>query len=281
MPDGRKVKGLYGQVVTGQLPNCWQILNAGLLRNGLVCEPCVNFLVRTAGAAGTVAAVPTAPLVIAHRGVHGTGVRENTLAAFEAAARAGADMIELDVRRTGDGQLVILHDHELERVALSSCALDEFERRTGFRPPLLTEVLDWASGRIGLDVELKEDGYVPELAPLLSGFAGAGNRLIVTSFLDPVLAQLRDAAPELELGLLIAWSADRFAQRARDCGARAVLPEMKLVDETLVAAVEQAGLGLIVWDFWTTEHAHWLRDERILGVITDDVPGARSALAAR
>lgn len=190
---------------------------------------------------------------------------------------AHAELIELDVRRTGAGELAVLHDHELRGVALDSCSLDEFESRTGFRPPLLTEVLEWAGGRVGLDVELKEDGYVAELAPLLSDFAAAGNELIVTSFLDPVLSQLHEQAEELDLGLLMMWTADRFSERAEACGARTVLPEMKLVNEPLVAAVDAAGLRLIVWDFYATEHAAWLSDPRVEAVITDDVPGALNA----
>jgi len=218
------------------------------------------------------------PLVIAHRGVHGSGFTENTMDAYRAAVTGHADMIELDVRRTGDGQLAILHDHDRNRVALDSCSLDEFEQRTGFRPPLLTEVLAWASGRIGLDVELKEDGYVAQVAPLLSDFAAAGNRLIVTSFLDPVLTGLHELAPELELGLLLTWTAERFEPRARDCGATTILPEMKLVNEALLAAATEAGLRTIVWDFMAADHAAWLADSRISGFITDDVPGALGAL---
>jgi len=119
--------------------------------------------------------MPPRPLVIAHRGVHTTGATENTLQAFEAAVELGADMIELDVRRTGAGELAVMHDHRLGEVTLDSCSLDEFEQRTGFRPPLFTDVLAWAESRIGLDVELKEDGYAEQVAPLLSEFAAADN----------------------------------------------------------------------------------------------------------
>ncbi len=219
-------------------------------------------------------------MVVAHRGIHGTGVTENTMDAFQAALRAGAAMIELDVRRSGAGELAILHDHELNGVTLSSCSLAEFTQRTGHRPPQLGEVLDWADGRIALDVELKEDGYVGELAPPLREFAAAGNTLIVTSFLDPVLAALHELAPELTLGLLLAWSAERFVERARDCGAGIVLPEMKLLDEPLVSAAHEAGLQVLAWDFFATEHAGWLADARLTGVITDDVPGALRAVTA-
>jgi glycerophosphoryl diester phosphodiesterase len=221
-----------------------------------------------------------APLVIAHRGVHDTGATENTLQAFELAVAAGADMIELDVRRTGAGELAILHDHDRKGVPLDSCSLDELEARTGFRPPLFEEVLEWADGRIGLDVELKEDGYAEQLGPLLEDFAGRGNQLIVTSFIDPLLARVAEIAPDLRLGLLIVWTADRAAERAGAAGAQIVLPEMKLVDESLIAAVADAELELIVWDFMAAQHAALLSDRRVAGVITDDVPGALAARAA-
>jgi glycerophosphoryl diester phosphodiesterase len=221
------------------------------------------------------------PLVIAHRGVHNTGLTENTMAAFQAAIDAGADMIELDVRRTGTGELAILHDHAIGKVALGSRSLDEFEAQTGLRPPLLTEVLSWARGRIGLDIELKEDGYVEQLAPLLLDFACSDSDLIVTSFLDSVLTALHERAPALQLGLLLTLTTDRFEQRAYACGAKTVLPEMKLVDEALVAAANNAGLDLIVWDFKASEHQQLLVDTRVKAVITDDVPSAFAALAAR
>jgi glycerophosphoryl diester phosphodiesterase len=220
------------------------------------------------------------PRVIAHRGVHSGAAAENTMAAFELALAAGAEMIELDVRRSGDNQLAILHDHNRAGVALDSCSLDQFEDRTGFRPPLLGEVLEWASGRIALDVELKEDGYVEQLAPLLESFAAAGNDLLVTSFLDPLLARLAQIAPALRLGLLLEFTAMSAAARALAAGAGTVLPQMKLVNEPLLAELAGAGLELIVWDFMAADHAPLLPDARVAGVITDDVPGALAARTA-
>ena len=221
----------------------------------------------SAGAAGRIR-------VVAHRGVHNTGAMENTIRAFELAAELGADMVELDVRRSGAGELAVLHDHALNGVALASCSLDEFERRTGRRPPLLAEVLGWAADRrIGLDVELKEDGYVDEVAELLSEFASGGGELIVSSFIDPVLARVWELQRGLKLGLLLAWTAERAVERARACGATVVLPELRLASEALLAEVSAAGLELNVWGFMPSEHAALLGDSRVGGVITDDVAG--------
>jgi glycerophosphoryl diester phosphodiesterase len=216
--------------------------------------------------------------VIAHRGIHATGATENTTRAFELAVALGADMIELDVRRSGAGELAILHDHKLRGIRLDSCSLDEFEQETGFRPPLLPDVLGWAAGRIALDVELKEDGYADQVAPLLSEFAADGGELIVTSFIDPLLASLSALAPELRLGLLLSFTADLAAERAQECGASIVLPEMKLVSPEVIGAVDAAGLELIIWDFMAAPDAALLEDPRVAGVITDDVPGALAAL---
>jgi glycerophosphoryl diester phosphodiesterase len=221
-----------------------------------------------------------APYVIAHRGVHTTGAAENTMQAFQLAIEAGADAIELDVRRTGDGELAILHDRDRAGVALDSCSLDEFESRTGFRPPLLRDVLGWAAGRIALDVELKEEGYAEQVAPLLADFVAAGGELLVTSFLDPLLARLAQVAPSLRLGLLIMWSAQRASQRALDAGASVVLPEMKLANELLISEVSDTGLELIVWDFMAADDSGLLADPCVAAVITDDVAGALAARAA-
>ena len=218
--------------------------------------------------------------MIAHRGVHATGATENTMEAFELALEARADMIELDVRRTGDGELAILHDHDHSGVPLDSCSLDEFADRTGFRPPLLSDVLDWAAGRIALDVELKEDGYAEQVAPMLKSFTARGGELLVTSFVDPLLARLGELAPAVELGLLVEWTAARAVERALAIGARTLLPSMNLVDEALLAAIAAAELDLIVWDFMAADHAPLLPDSRVRGVITDDVHGALAARAA-
>ena len=57
---------------------------------------------------------PEKPLVIAHRG-YSLAAPENTLLSYQKAIEAGADMLEVDINLTRDGQLVMIHDHQLER----------------------------------------------------------------------------------------------------------------------------------------------------------------------
>lgn len=220
------------------------------------------------------------PTVIAHRGVHSGDTTENTLRAFELAVEAGADMIEFDVRRSRDGELVILHDASHAGIALDSCSFHEFKKRSGFSPPLLADVLGWAVGKIAVDIDLKEDGYVEELMPILEGFMNVGGELLITSFLDPVLAHLSELDPTLRLGLLLEFTAMRAAERAQAVGASMVLPKQRLASEPLIAELHDAGLEVVVWDVIAADHAELLVDPRVAGVITDDVPGALAVRAA-
>ena len=108
---------------------------------------------------------------IAHRGASRCAP-ENTLAAFEAAIRQGVDAIELDVRLTEDGVPVVLHDDTLDRTtdgqgpvdALSYQLLRRLDAGAWFgsafrgeRVPTLTEALECARGRCGVNVEIKVD----------------------------------------------------------------------------------------------------------------------------
>lgn len=97
----------------------------------------------------------------AHRGLHGDGACENTLAAFEAACRAGLG-IELDVQLSRDGAVVVFHDDDLLRLTGDNRRLDAVELEElrgmnlpGGRIPTLEEVLQLVDGQVPLLVELK------------------------------------------------------------------------------------------------------------------------------
>src|SRR2546422_1547564 len=111
-------------------------------------------------------------LVIAHRGAS-AAAPENTLAAFHLAADLGADGIELDVRGTADGQLVVLHDASVNRTTdgtgrVAALTLDQLRRVDagkkfgpsfrGERIPLLSQVFEVVAGRLLGGIEIKAGG---------------------------------------------------------------------------------------------------------------------------
>lgn len=99
----------------------------------------------------------------AHRGLHGPGVPENSLAAFRSAIEAGAG-IECDVRLTSDGQVVVFHDHDLRRLCASALAVEATPAGTltkqrlfdtGEHIPLLADLLALVAGKAPILIELK------------------------------------------------------------------------------------------------------------------------------
>ncbi len=147
----------------------------------------------------------------AHRGLHGPGAPETTLAAFERAIAAGY-AIELDVQMLGDGELVVFHDNDLARAAGSARALIDEDRHsirqyhlfeTSERIPTLADVLALAAGRVPLLVEIKNRPLRPGIESAvyaqLTRYAGP---FAVQSFQPLTVAWFRRHAPAMIRGQL-------------------------------------------------------------------------------
>jgi glycerophosphoryl diester phosphodiesterase len=222
-------------------------------------------------------------LVIAHRGAS-AGAVDNSLDAFERAIDLGADLIEFDVRRTADDQLIAFHDAAVGGRPVRTLTRAEIGAAHGGRPPLLAEVLDLTRGRIGLDVELKEDGYVKRVLAALDG----REDVVITSFLDAVVAEVKRRAPELRAGLLVGvgWTRQvvrtRLSElspvpRAQACGADLVAMHHTLASLGALRRTAEAGLPVYVWT--VNDEAllrRFLADVRVAAVITDDPAKALS-----
>jgi glycerophosphoryl diester phosphodiesterase len=173
--------------------------------------------------------LPT-PLYIAHRGLSAR-FPENTLAAFNAAADAGAQMIELDVSLTRDRQLVVIHDETVDRTtngrgAVKALTLDELGRLdagswfdprfAGERLPTLAQVLDAVKGRLLVNIEIKPEAFDPhgpddaverQVLTLVHDKEMIDN-VLVSSFEWRVLENLRRMDPTIAIGLLADVPAD-------------------------------------------------------------------------
>ncbi len=157
--------------------------------------------------------------VIAHRGFS-RAAPENTLAAVRAAIDVGADMAEIDVTLTSDGQVVVIHDTTLERttngggeVLQFSLAdlrqLDAgswFSRSFAGEPiPTLDAMLAEVDDRILLNVEIKSEavglGVVEKVAAAIRA-RGMTNEVVVSSFSPTALEKMHRLAPEIRTAVL-------------------------------------------------------------------------------
>jgi glycerophosphoryl diester phosphodiesterase len=132
------------------------------------CQSLVCFiLVLLAGSAG---AQPARVVAIAHRGEHLRNP-ENTIPAFQQAIRDGADFIEVDVRTTSDGKLVLSHDGKVDRrtngqgevskmtfeqIRALDAGIKSGQQFAGTKVPTFDEALELARGKIGIYVDVKQ-----------------------------------------------------------------------------------------------------------------------------
>jgi glycerophosphoryl diester phosphodiesterase len=235
---------------------------------------------------------------VGHRGAAGHAP-ENTIVSFETALRQGAEVVELDVRRSRDGELVVIHDATVDRttdgrgkvaeMTLGELrALDAGARHGGAfggtRIPTLRETLEWASGRTELAVEIKgdphpQDGVVEQVVRLVAEH-GMVDRVIVISFYHPALRRVRELEPALATGMLYnGYLADTVAA-ARAAGADCVRPGWRDWNEALVAAVHAAGL---VAGAWTVDDEAAMRQVLAMGIdsITTNYPDRLRRVLAR
>jgi glycerophosphoryl diester phosphodiesterase len=211
----------------------------------------------------------TAPWIIAHRGGPAAGVEENSLAAFAAAQAAGADMVELDVRRSGDGRLIVVHDSTTAGLAVRRKALSELRSASGLELPELADVVEFAGGRIGLDVELKEPGCEVDVLAALEPARADDRPLLVTSFFAGVLRRVQARGPAVETGLLVR-SAARVPRRLAVSGARYLLPPVSALRRGVLDAAARAGVPAIPWTVNApADLRHALGHPAVAGVITD------------
>lgn len=209
--------------------------------------------------------------VIGHRGCM-AHFPQNSVAAVRGAA-AHVDMVEVDVRRCGSGELVVFHDEELDgltegRGAVRDWDLAELAALTieGSDEPIptLEAVVEAVPPTVGLNVELKHPGMADDLTPLVGRLRGD---VIVSSFAPEALAPFSDGP--IPTGLLFDHAFAEHVSRAEGLGCAYVHPHHELVDEAAVALAHDRGLAVNAWTVPSRAVVEALRGAGVDGVIVD------------
>jgi len=190
------------------------------------------------------------PIAIAHRGDPLTH-RENTVPAFQSAERLGADMVELDLRRTADGEIVVLHDATLSRLwglDRSVADLDLVELRSigsdDRRIPTLGEVL--RAVEIPLMVDFTGPEVVDGAVRAVRAADAIERSLFVTGHVG-ALRRLRALAPEARLGLTWITPEPPAPSLLHELGAEFWNPMFQLVTGDNVTALHALGCQVSTW----------------------------------
>ncbi|MGZ3145406.1 glycerophosphodiester phosphodiesterase [Lentzea chajnantorensis] len=240
------------------------------------------------------------PRAFAHRGWHLddlTGM-ENSLSSFRRAAREGYHYVETDVHATSDGEVVVHHDHTLDRTTDGEGVVSALpwarvrDARVGGREPIarLADVLEELPETF-FNIDVKADNAVEPVVTLLRK-TGALHRVCLASFSDHRLARLRRLGGA---GLLTSmgprsagalWAARRvpfagLAVRGQVAQVPRSQGRLTVVDRRFVAAAHKRALEVHVWTIDDEADMRALLDLGVDGLVTDRPDVLRDVLRSR
>lgn len=240
----------------------------------------------------------SATLVISHRACLGSAP-ENTLAGIRAALAAGADAVELDVRSSSDGELILMHDATLDRTtdghgAVSGLNLAQIKlldaggsgfdgRFSGEPVPTLQEAIELIRGRCRMVVEVKQAGIAERLLAVLRGHGALGWSMVWSFDLETV-AEARRLQPSAPAALLVSSLPENIdplfeTVLLHDLSGLAV--HFELVDAMLVCAAALRGLSVYAWTANRPLDQRRLAAAGVRGIVTDEPALLRQTLEAR
>ncbi|MBC7461431.1 MAG: glycerophosphodiester phosphodiesterase [Thermoleophilia bacterium] len=228
---------------------------------------------------------PAAKQVAAHRGFHdGNAPYENTVSAYRAAVRIGADLMETDIRRTADGVLVLHHDASISGAYIAETRYADLPLLPGGeRMSKLQDLVDAAAsdgGHTRLLVETKEHGYEAQVVSMLRARLAPSQFDLMSFDLDSVKA-LRQLAPDSKVGVLFGlipdwqngeWpiSGAQIVAKARRLGVDFVAIDAHIANNERLQTIADAGFGIAVWTVdKQLDIQKYLADARVHTIITN------------
>ncbi|MEK8197702.1 glycerophosphodiester phosphodiesterase [Lysinibacillus sp. FSL M8-0134] len=223
--------------------------------------------------------------IIAHRG-YVAGNVENTISGLVSAANAGADLIEIDIQQTVDGEFVVFHDRTLRRLAgkngvIANMTLNELKSLTihqnGFSDKIssLDDCIEIAKALdVSLLIELKVHGketedVLPKLVEKLRNYKVLDS-YYVQSADGQKMTQLKNLVPNLRVGIVYALNIGPMEENVDF-----IALEESWVTEQLIEELKQHPTDLFVWTLNDDRSLQTFIEKNVSGVITDHPDVAR------
>lgn len=209
---------------------------------------------------------------IGHRGAAGLEP-ENTLRSFRRSVAEGADAIELDLRLTRDGSLVVLHDATVDRTTdgsgpVADMTLDEIRQLNaglGERIPTFEEVLE--ATELPIYAEIKAIEAAEPLAALIGRRRLAG-RVVPISFAPEALRRVKLSLPDLPVGLILSGDSPGLDE-ARSVNASLVSPQAAYLNAAKVEGCRRAGFRVTAWTVNESQEMRRMLGLAVDGIVTD------------
>ncbi|MBQ26237.1 MAG: glycerophosphodiester phosphodiesterase [Alcanivorax sp.] len=228
------------------------------------------------------------PALVGHRGARGEAP-ENTLASFQVAIEAGVTEMELDVRLSSDGQLIVLHDSDVTRTTgvrgnvrqytrAQLGVMDARRNTPGWHSPTgipsLQEVVELCGPDMRFQFEVKgaDRTVLHQLAHHLTHMIHdqqLQSRVVITSSHTGFLRMIGTMAPDIERGYVCQHRYLQPTRRAKGLGCSWVIAHYSLVGPALMRRAKRRGLKVSVWTVNDLTEAERLAKLKVHSIITD------------
>ncbi len=232
--------------------------------------------------------------IIAHRGAAGSRP-ENTLASVRKGIEDRADWIEIDVQETADGDIVVVHDSDLMKLAgvdlkIWDATLEDLEKidiGSWFDPaygdqrtPLLRDVLELAKGKSKVLIELKYYGHdiaLEERVARVVEDMEMQDQVAIMSLKYPAIQKMQELRPTWRTGVLAASSVGNTAKLDGDF----IAISQRFASTSLIRATQNAGKDIYVWTVNDPLNMSKMISKGVNGLITDEPALVHQVLAFR
>ena len=190
--------------------------------------------------------------IIAHRGAS-FFEPENTLKAIKRAIEMNADYVEVDVRRSKDKELVIMHDADIGRTTNGNglikdkklLELKKLDAGHGEEIPTLEEVIRLVKNKVGLVIEIKEPGTEEKIAEKIEEYKI--KNVILTSFYHKSIKNINKLNYDLNTGIIFVGQPVNVHKLAFDANTNIIFPSYRYMDEEMVKQAKEHGITVYPW----------------------------------
>jgi len=211
-------------------------------------------------------------LKVGHRGAKAYEI-ENSLESFKKAVALGANAVELDVQKSKDGKLIIIHDDNLKRVfgkdvLVNLTTLKELKQLTENKILTLDEALRFIDKKVEkILVELKKEGFEKKVLEIIKK-GKLKDRVIIVSFHEQALAEVRRLDKAIETGLIYAKHKNPIPT-ALKLNAQYLIPLYRFVHTKNVEDAHKNNLKVIVWTINTRKDVREYIAKGVDGIASD------------
>ena len=223
----------------------------------------------------------------AHRGAS-SDYPENTMLSLREGIKSGARGLEIDVHKTKDNKIVVIHDEDIERTFIVKGLIKDFtleelksfkNRKKLFRDneechiPTLEEVLELIKDiDILLNIELKTDiinykGIEEDVINLIRTY-NLEDKIIISSFNHESIKKVK-AISNIKTGILYESPIENVVEYAKALGVDAIHPSLLLVSEELIKEAHEKNLKVNIFTVNNPIHMRLLIKNKVDGAFTD------------